>query len=87
MKNPFHIHHAPIGSERPLEGVPVASGAGSESAPPSEVGEQTEMLTRLRRSHATAGSAASSGAPAEEEAPNGQGNSFGRILASGLLSW
>ena len=49
MKNPFHAFHAPTRSETPVEGPPIASGAVPRDPAAAEIGEQTEMMTRLRR--------------------------------------
>ena len=50
MKTPFHRFFAPFDSESRIEGGPVAAGAVTpNSAPPTEAGEQTEMMTRARR--------------------------------------
>ena len=69
MKNPFHTLHRPVGSESPIEGPAAASAVvpGTEAA--SEVGEQTEMLTRLRRGNRASRSADASGplAPAKPQ--------------------
>jgi hypothetical protein len=49
MKNPFHKFHRPVGPEASIEGLPIASDAVVSDTAASEIGEQTEMLTRLRR--------------------------------------
>jgi hypothetical protein len=64
MKNPFNAFHTPIDSEPKVEGLPIASGAVSAgSAFPSGGGEQTEILTRLRRKNRGSRVVDSSGSP------------------------
>jgi hypothetical protein len=65
MKNLFHRFHAPAGPEGSIEGLPIASAAVTGDPAASEIGEQTEMLTRLRRrNHAARPASASPVAPA-----------------------
>ena len=50
MKNPFRAFWRPVAPENSVEGFPIALAAlTAEPAIASEVGEQTEMLTRARR--------------------------------------
>jgi hypothetical protein len=49
MKNPFRKVHDPIHHDSPVDGIGASTSVGCAREPDSEVGEQTEMLTRLRR--------------------------------------